>query len=109
MRAEPATRSALLVVSQLHLLPECDRVVYLEHGRIARQGAFDDLLAHDAVAAFCRPYPTASSATAEDAGAAEEDAAARTPTRRLPPRTTRPARRRPPPPPPRRATRRRRS
>ena len=75
VRAEPATRSALLVVSQLHLLPECDRVVYLEHGRIARQGAFDDLLAHDDFAAFCRTYSKASSATADDAGAAEEDAA----------------------------------
>jgi ABC-type multidrug transport system fused ATPase/permease subunit len=64
-------RAAVLVVSQLHLLPECDQIVYLEGGRVIAQGTYDEMMTNGAFANFCSSYSTGKD-DAEEAVPEEE-------------------------------------
>ena len=44
--ADP-TRAALIVLSQLYLLPECQKVIFLREGRVVTHGTHDDMLSSD--------------------------------------------------------------
>jgi len=71
VRAKPLERSAVVVLSQLHLLRDCDDIVCLDAGRVASRGRYDALLRADgAFSEFCRQYQN------DDAEDEEEDDAA---------------------------------
>ena len=53
---ELATKTRVVAMNQLHFVPDCDYVVFLEDGHISEQGTFEELIANKG--AFSEMYST---------------------------------------------------
>eukprot|EP00301_Raphidiophrys_heterophryoidea_P005475 c12292_g1_i1.p1 GENE.c12292_g1_i1~~c12292_g1_i1.p1 ORF type:complete len:1600 (+),score=427.88 c12292_g1_i1:315-4802(+) len=40
-------KTRIMATNQIHFLPQCDHVIFLQKGRIAGQGSYDELMAHN--------------------------------------------------------------
>ena len=57
-REKPKHRAALIVLSQLNLLPECDRILHLEKGNLIFNGDYQGLMRSPTGTAFLENYIT---------------------------------------------------